>query len=80
MRLHAIKLISKVATNEVKPHGQLEIAFGEEKEFLAPLPIEKMPMVGNKTIELVRRMGVDTIGVLSQIPIEMMTDLLGKNG
>ena len=33
------KLISKVATNEVKPHGQLEIAFGGENEFLAPLPI-----------------------------------------
>ena len=30
------KLISKVATNEVKPNGQIEIPFGKEKEFLAP--------------------------------------------
>jgi DNA polymerase-4 len=74
------KLISKVATNEVKPHGQLEIAFGNEKEFLAPLPIEKMPMVGDKTSQLLRQMGVDTIRILSQIPMEMMTNLLGKNG
>ena len=74
------KLISKVATNEVKPHGQLEIAFGNEKEFLAPLPIEKMPMVGDKTSQLLRQMGVDTISILSQIPMEMMTNLLGKNG
>ncbi|MDB5250675.1 MAG: dinB [Segetibacter sp.] len=37
-------------------------------------------MVGAKTSELLRRMGVDTIRVLSQIPVEMMTNLLGKNG
>ncbi|MCW3110809.1 MAG: dinB [Segetibacter sp.] len=78
--LSSNKLISKVATNEVKPHGQIEVAFGEEKNYLAPLPIEKMPMVGAKTSELLRRMGVDTIYVLSEIPVEMMTNLLGKNG
>ena len=74
------KLISKVATNEVKPHGQVEVPFGEEKQFLAPLPVEKMPMVGAKTSDLLRRMGVDTINVLSQIPVDMLTNLLGKNG
>lgn len=74
------KLISKVATGEAKPHGQLEIPFGNEKTFLAPLSVEKLPMVGNKTGELLRRMGVETIRILSQIPVEMMTNLLGKNG
>ena len=78
--LSSNKLVSKVATNEAKPHGQLEIPFGFEKNFLAPLPIEKMPMVGAKTGELLRRMGVETINILSQIPVEMMTNLLGKNG
>jgi len=74
------KLISKVATNECKPNGQLEIKAGSEKSFLAPLPIEKMPMVGNQTATLLRRMGVETISILSQIPVEMMINLLGKNG
>lgn len=74
------KLISKVATDEGKPNGQLEIPFGYEKEFLAPLDIEKLPMVGNKTGELLRRMGIETIDILSQIPVEMMMNLLGKNG
>lgn len=74
------KLISKVATNEVKPHGQLEIPFGLERDYLAPLAIEKMPMVGAKTAELLRRMGVETIDILSRIPVEMMVNLLGKNG
>lgn len=74
------KLISKVATNEAKPHGQIEIPFGDEKSYLAPLAIEKMPMVGDKTSALLRSMGVETISILSQIPVEMMTNLLGKNG
>lgn len=74
------KLVSKVGTNEAKPHGQLEIPFGNEKSFLAPLAVEKMPMIGAKTSELLRRMGVETIFTLSAIPVEMMTNLLGKSG
>jgi DNA polymerase IV len=74
------KLISKVATNECKPDGQIEVRPGSEKLFLAPLPIEKMPMVGKQTATLLRRMGVETISILSQIPVEMMINLLGKNG
>lgn len=74
------KLISKVATNECKPDGQIEIKPGNEKLFLAPLPIEKMPMIGSQTATLLRRMGVETISILSQIPVEMMINLLGKNG
>jgi DNA polymerase-4 len=78
--LSSNKLISKVATGEAKPHGQLEIPFGHEKNFLAPLDIEKLPMIGNKTGTLLRRMGVETIRILSEIPVELMTNLLGKNG
>lgn len=78
--LSSNKLISKVATDEAKPNGQLEIAFGGEKPFLAPLPIEKLPMIGKKTSDLLHTMGVDTIAVLSEIPVEMMQNLMGKNG
>ena len=74
------KLISKVATNECKPDGQIEVKPGTEKLFLAPLPIEKMPMIGGQTATLLRRMGVETISILSQVPVEMMINLLGKNG
>ncbi|MEP7258968.1 MAG: DNA polymerase IV [Flavitalea sp.] len=74
------KLISKVATDEAKPNGRLEIARGNEKSFLAPLPIEKLPMVGKQTSELLRTMGVETICILSQIPLEMMMNLMGRNG
>ncbi|RYZ57997.1 MAG: DNA polymerase IV [Chitinophagaceae bacterium] len=74
------KLVSKVATDEAKPNGQLEIPFGDEKSFLAPLPVTKLPMVGEKTGQLLKQMGVRNIKTLSEIPQEMMANLLGKNG
>ena len=74
------KLISKVATNEVKPNGQIEIPFGNEKSFLAPLSIAKIPGIGKQTAVLLIKMGVETVKILSDIPVEMMQNLLGKNG
>ncbi|HVU58185.1 MAG TPA: DNA polymerase IV [Puia sp.] len=74
------KLISKVATGEVKPNGQIEIPFGEEKNFLAPLPVARLPGIGKETAYKLVRRGVETIRTLSEIPIEMMETLLGKNG
>jgi DNA polymerase-4 len=74
------KLISKVATNEIKPDGQLEIPFGKEKSFLAPLSVIKIPGIGKQTAILLLRMGIETVKVLSNIPPEMLQNLLGKNG
>jgi DNA polymerase IV len=74
------KLISKVATNEAKPDGEREIPFGCEKSFLAPLSITKIPGVGKQTALLLFKMGVDTVKILSDIPVEMMQNLLGKSG
>ena len=74
------KLLGKVSTNEVKPNGQIVIPFGEEKSYLAPLKINKLPGVGKETTLLLSKMGVETIKVLSEIPIEMMHNLLGKDG
>lgn len=74
------KLVSKVATNEAKPRGQLEIPFGDERRYLAPLSVQKLPMVGKQTTDLLRQMGVETIRVLAEIPMEMLANIFGKNG
>ena len=78
--LSSNKLISKVATNEVKPNGQLEIPFGNEKTFLAPLSVMKIPGIGKETGLKLIKMGVETVKTLSAIPIKLMHNLLGKNG
>lgn len=74
------KLISKVATNEVKPNGMLEIRFGNERSFLAPLSIAKLPGIGKETAYKLVRRGVETIRTLSEIPVEMLEAMLGKTG
>jgi len=74
------KLISKVATNEIKPNGQIQIPFGNEKSFLAPLSILKIPGVGKEIGYKLLRMGLETVKGLSEIPVEFLQNLLGKNG
>ncbi len=74
------KTVSKVATGEAKPNGQLKIDTGTEKRFLAPLSISKIPMVGDKTYRLLRSMGVEQIQTLQQMPVQLMERVLGDNG
>jgi DNA polymerase-4 len=74
------KLVSKVATNEGKPNAQLEIPFGDEKKFLSPLHVAKIPGIGKETSTLLIKMGVEKVQTLSEIPVEMLHNLLGKNG
>ncbi len=74
------KLISKVATNEIKPNGQIEIPFGNEKQFLAPLSIMKIPGIGKETGYKLLKMGIETVRTLSEVPVPLMQNLLGKNG
>ncbi len=74
------KTVSKVGTGEAKPNGQMEIGFGNEKHFLAPLSIKKIPMVGDKTYQLLRNMGIEKIKTLQEMPAKVMQQVLGENG
>lgn len=74
------KTVSKVATNESKPNGQLHIPLGSEKSFLAPLPVERIPMVGKKTAEQLQQVGIVDVKTLSEMPVRVMESMLGKNG
>ncbi len=74
------KTVSKIATTEAKPNGELYIPGEKIKPFLFPLSIRKIPMVGKQSYRLLRSMGVSTIRTLSMIPPEMITQVMGKNG
>jgi DNA polymerase IV len=74
------KTVSKVATNESKPDGQRQIAYGTERGFLSPLTVDKIPMVGDKTAYTLRKMGVQKIQTLQQVPVEMLSAVFGKMG
>lgn len=74
------KTVSKIGTVESKPHGHREIPYLGVHSFLNPLSIKKMPMVGKATFELFSRVGIRTIGTLSQMPVEVLQQMIGKNG
>ncbi len=74
------KTVSKIATGEAKPAGQLHIDFGAERPFLAPLSVKKIPGIGNKSYQTLRQLGVDKIKTLQEMPPELLQRVFGKNG
>jgi DNA polymerase IV len=74
------KTVSKIATGIAKPNGELQVPLPQVRPFLDPLPISKIPMIGQKTYHLLRTMGIATIRTLGNMPPEMIERVLGKNG
>ncbi|HPM92994.1 MAG TPA: DNA polymerase IV [Bacteroidales bacterium] len=48
------KTVSKIATGEAKPNGELEVPPERVHSFLNPLSIKKIPMIGDKVYHLLR--------------------------
>ena len=78
--LSTSKLVSKMATNEAKPNGYLEILPGMETHFLWPLAVEKIPMVGKQTEMQLKNIGIYTIEQLAHTPVETLESVFGKWG
>ena len=78
--LSSNKMMAKIATNEAKPNGYLQIPFGKEKEFLAPLAVDKIPGVGGHTHAVLKSMGIYTIGDINKFTAEQLDERLGKWG
>lgn len=74
------KLVSKVATGEFKPNAECHIQSGTEKDFLAPLSVEKIPMIGKQTASYLYDMGVRTVQTLREMPVQFLVSAFGKNG
>jgi len=74
------KMVAKMATNEAKPNGYLHVAFGKEKEFLAPLDVNKIPGVGEQTDQILKHMGIKTIADILKSTPDELEDRLGKWG
>ena len=74
------KLVAKIATDEAKPNGYLFVTPGKEKEFLAPLPVEKLGGVGKKSHQTLLALGIHTIGDILQVDPVLLERSLGKWG
>lgn len=74
------KTVSKMATNQAKPNGQLYIPHGKEKEFLAPLAIGKIPGLGESTAHKLHQYGIERIGQLQKTDLRFLETVFGKMG
>jgi len=74
------KTVSKIATGEGKPKGNLEIPRQQVQQFLNPLSIRKIPMVGDATFNLLSRIGIRNIDTLSKMPAKVLQEMIGQNG
>jgi DNA polymerase-4 len=74
------KLISKIATNEAKPNGFMQVLAGFEKDFLAPLSVNKIPGVGEQTYRSLVALGIKTINDLYNFGQKALEKRFNKYG
>lgn len=74
------RVIAKIASEMAKPDNLTVVPASEERAFLAPLPVEKIPGIGPINRQILNEMGIKTIGQLQAIPEEYLVTLFGRNG
>ncbi len=71
------KLVAKIAADFQKPDGLTVVKPEEVKEFLSPLPVNRLTGVGVKTESIMRSLGIETIGDLAKYDVQRLIELFG---
>lgn len=78
--LATTRLVAKVASDQAKPRGLVWVAPGQEARFLAPLPVRKIPGIGEVTERALRTLSIQTVEQLAAIPQEKLEKVFGQWG
>jgi DNA polymerase-4 len=78
--LATTRLTAKVASDQAKPRGLVWVAPGMEARFLAPLPIRKIPGIGEVTERALRALGIETVEQLASHSQEKLEKIFGQWG
>ncbi len=73
------KSTAKIAAAQQKPDGLTVVRPEEMQSFLAPLPVNAISGVGEKTERVLAGLGIRTIGDLAAYPGKELTEVLGRN-
>jgi DNA polymerase-4 len=71
------KFVAKLASDDCKPDGLRHVPADGVGTFLEPLPVGRLWGVGEKTGEVLGRLGIRTIGDLGRTPETILERLLG---
>ncbi|MCL5886946.1 MAG: DNA polymerase IV [Actinobacteria bacterium] len=74
------RTVAKIASERQKPQGITIVYPGDERAFLAPLPIEVMSGIGPVSASRLKSMGVLTLADLAQLDPATSRELLGSSG
>lgn len=74
------KLVAKMASSSAKPNGIREVPAGSEASFLFPQPIGSIPGIGEKTEEALNRQGIETIGDIQEMGLDLLIQHYGEWG
>lgn len=78
--LGSTRLIAKVGSEQAKPRGLVWVPPGSESRFLAPLPVRKIPGIGEVTERSLLALGLKTVGELAAVPHEKLEKIFGQWG
>src|SRR5690242_8444704 len=78
--LASTRLTAKVASDQAKPRGLLWVPAGCEARFLAPLPVRKIPGIGEVTERALRALGIETVAQLGEQQREKLEKVFGQWG
>jgi DNA polymerase IV len=78
--LATTRLVAKVASDQGKPRGLVWVAPGMEARFLAPLPIRKIPGIGEVTEGALRALGIETVEQLASHQQQKLEKIFGQWG
>jgi len=78
--LATTRLVAKVASDQAKPRGLVWVAPGREARFLAPLPVRKIPGIGEVTERALRALGIETVEQIAAVPQEKLEKIFGQWG
>lgn len=74
------KTVSRIGSFDTSPSRPRNIDFSNVRPFLNPLPIQRLPKVGDTTVQLLSRIGIRQIGMVSEMPYTVLQKMLGKRG
>ncbi|MEE2672394.1 MAG: DNA polymerase IV [Myxococcota bacterium] len=74
------RFLARLAAEEAAPGRSFRIEAGHEAEFLAPLPLGRLPGVGPRTLETMRALGALSIGDLLRVDPSLLERELGNHG